>query len=93
VGVMGFNERFFHTPPLQKGEPWFQIRFMKVPIFVLTRINPLTPTLSPRLGGEGWGEGERSVNTISRRLISERFSPWTMRPTQRRYSAFTFCKA
>ena len=28
-------------------------RFMKVPIFVLTRINPLTPTLSPNPGGEG----------------------------------------
>jgi hypothetical protein len=28
-------------------------RIMKVPIFVLTRINPLTPTLSPRPGGEG----------------------------------------
>ena len=26
---------------------------MKVPIFVLTRINPLTPTLSPNPGGEG----------------------------------------
>ena len=45
-------------------------RIMKVPIFVLTRVNPLTPTLSPNHGGEGWGEGERFVNTISRRLIS-----------------------
>jgi hypothetical protein len=26
---------------------------MKVPIFVLTRINPLTLTLSPNPGGEG----------------------------------------
>jgi dTDP-4-amino-4,6-dideoxygalactose transaminase len=30
-----------------------ECRFMKVPIFVLTRINPLTPTLSPNPGGEG----------------------------------------
>jgi len=33
---------------------------------------PPHPALSPRLGGEGWGEGERSVNTISRRLITGR---------------------
>jgi hypothetical protein len=31
----------------------WDIPVMKVPIFVLTRINPLTPTLSPNPGGEG----------------------------------------
>jgi len=28
------------------------------------------PTLSPAIGGEGWGEGERAVESILRRLVN-----------------------
>jgi hypothetical protein len=37
----------------QEFFPKQEEKFMKVPIFVLTRTNPLTLTLSPNPGGEG----------------------------------------
>jgi hypothetical protein len=38
----------------------------------------LTPTVSPKIGVGGWGEGERTVHAILRRVIALQ-SPLTRR--------------